>query len=67
MTRIGLTLNEAKTSLQNARQERFDFLGFSFGPHRYELSRERQGRRINAGSKRNGRCPSQLTDFCNMG
>ena len=25
MTRLGLTLNEAKTSLKNARQERFDF------------------------------------------
>jgi RNA-directed DNA polymerase len=28
MTRLGLTLNEAKTSLKNARQERFDFLGY---------------------------------------
>ena len=25
-----------KTSLKNARQERFDFLGYSFGPHRYK-------------------------------
>jgi RNA-directed DNA polymerase len=33
MTRLGLTLNEQKTSLKNARQERFDFLGYSFGPH----------------------------------
>src|SRR5262245_57001468 len=33
MTRLGLALNEAKTSLKNARQERFDFLGYSFGPH----------------------------------
>jgi RNA-directed DNA polymerase len=33
MTRLGLTLNEAKTSLKDARQERFDFLGYSFGPH----------------------------------
>jgi RNA-directed DNA polymerase len=33
MTRLGLTINEAKTSLRNARQERFDFLGYSFGPH----------------------------------
>ena len=30
MTRLGLTLNEAKTWLRNARQERFDFLGYSF-------------------------------------
>jgi RNA-directed DNA polymerase len=33
MTRLGLSLNEAKTSLRNAWQERFDFLGYSFGPH----------------------------------
>jgi RNA-directed DNA polymerase len=33
MTRLWLTLNEVKTSLRNARQERFDFLGDSFGPH----------------------------------
>ena len=38
MTRLGLTLNEAKTSLRNARQERFDFLGYSFGPHRYKAN-----------------------------
>jgi RNA-directed DNA polymerase len=36
MTRIGLTLNEAKTSTKEARQERFDFLGYTFGPHRYK-------------------------------
>jgi len=34
MTRIGLTLNEAKTSIKEARRERFDFLGYTFGPHR---------------------------------
>src|SRR5215207_2120318 len=38
MTRLGLTLNETKTSLRNARQERFDFLGYSFGPHRYKAN-----------------------------
>src|SRR5262252_8426998 len=38
MTRLGLTLSEAKTSLKNARQERFDFLGYSFGPHRYKAN-----------------------------
>jgi RNA-directed DNA polymerase len=38
MTRLGLTLNETKTSLKNARQERFDFLGYSFGPHRYKAN-----------------------------
>ncbi len=33
MGRLGLTLNEAKTSVREARQESFDFLGYSFGPH----------------------------------
>jgi RNA-directed DNA polymerase len=33
MERIGLTLNETKTGLVNARTERFDFLGYAFGPH----------------------------------
>jgi RNA-directed DNA polymerase len=28
MTKPGLTINEAKTSLRNARQERFDVLGY---------------------------------------
>ena len=31
--RLDLTLNEKKTSIRNARQERFDFLGYTFGPH----------------------------------
>ena len=35
MSRIGLTLNEAKTSVKDARRERFDFLGYTFGPQRY--------------------------------
>src|SRR6266852_5032199 len=38
MTRLGLTLNEAKTSLRDARRERFTFLGYSFGPHRYKAN-----------------------------
>src|SRR6516165_4125018 len=33
MTRLGLMLNETKTCLRNACKERFDFLGYSFGPH----------------------------------
>jgi RNA-directed DNA polymerase len=33
VTRLGLTLNEKKTSIRNARKERFDFLGYTFGPH----------------------------------
>src|SRR5215470_14140791 len=38
MTRLGLTINEAKTSLKDARQERFDFLGYSFGPHHHKAN-----------------------------
>jgi RNA-directed DNA polymerase len=33
MTRLGLTLNRTKTRLCDARSARFDFLGYSFGPH----------------------------------
>jgi RNA-directed DNA polymerase len=33
LSRRRLAINEAKTSLRDARQERFDFLGYSFGPH----------------------------------
>jgi RNA-directed DNA polymerase len=32
MTKLGLTLNEAKTSLKDARREGFDFLGYTLGP-----------------------------------
>ena len=31
--RLGLTLNEAKTGIRQARTESFDFLGYTFGPH----------------------------------
>jgi len=33
MTRLGLSLNRTKTCVRDARTERFDFLGYSFGPH----------------------------------
>jgi len=33
LERLKLTLNYKKTSLRNARRERFDFLGYTFGPH----------------------------------
>ena len=35
MDNIGLSLNEAKTSIVNARGESFDFLGYTFGPERF--------------------------------
>lgn len=33
MQRLGLTINRDKTRLCDATTERFDFLGYSFGPH----------------------------------
>src|SRR5919204_1499745 len=33
MCRLGLSLNETKTCVRNAHKERFNFLGYSFGPH----------------------------------
>jgi len=33
MGKLGLTLNEAKTSVRDARAEQFNFLGYAFGPH----------------------------------
>jgi RNA-directed DNA polymerase len=38
MTRLGLTINETKTSLKDARRERFDFLGYSLGSDRYKAN-----------------------------
>jgi RNA-directed DNA polymerase len=35
MVKLGLALNETKTAIRDARRERFDFLGYSFGPHHY--------------------------------
>ena len=40
-TKLGLTLNEAKTSVRDARTERFDFLGYTFGPHCYQRNGNR--------------------------
>ena len=33
MTKLGLTLNEVKTKLKDARNDHFDFLGYTFGPY----------------------------------
>jgi RNA-directed DNA polymerase len=35
MTKLGLTLNEANTSLKDARRESFDFLGYTLGPRHF--------------------------------
>ena len=42
MTRLGLALNEAKTAVRDARRERFDFLGYAFGPHHYRKEKRRR-------------------------
>ena len=55
MTKLGLTLNEAKTAVQDARREPFDFLGYSFGPHRYR--KEAIG--ISGGPVKGERTPAQ--------
>ena len=41
MTRLGLTLNRTKTRLCDARTDRFDFLGYSFGLHHFRQNRRR--------------------------
>jgi RNA-directed DNA polymerase len=41
MTKLGLTLNRTKTRLCEARTERFDFLGYSFGLHRFRQTGRR--------------------------
>src|ERR1039457_4651799 len=35
MAKLGLTLNEAKTSVKDARRESFDFLGYTLGPRHF--------------------------------
>jgi RNA-directed DNA polymerase len=35
MTKLGLTLNETKTSVKDARRESFDFLGYTLGPRHF--------------------------------
>jgi len=41
MSRIGLTLNEQKTSIRDARKEEFDFLGYTFGVRYLERNGDR--------------------------
>src|SRR5260370_24782648 len=36
VTRLGLTLNEATTSITQARKESFDFLAYTFSPHCFQ-------------------------------
>jgi RNA-directed DNA polymerase len=60
--RIGLTVNEAKTALREARTDRFDFLGYSFGPY---WSRQRRRSYLGAGpsAKSRQRLKAQVHDL----
>ena len=62
MSRLGPTINEAKTSIRDARRERFDFLGYTFGPH----WRRRDGRKYPGASpsrKSIGRMKDKVSDL----
>ena len=59
ITRLGLTLNEAKTRLKDARRERFEFLGYSFGPHRHSRDGKTVSGDISVAEERSG--PAQET------
>lgn len=56
LTRLGLSLNPQKTRICNARQEHFDFLGYSFGPER-----TRKGQRY-LGAKASAKSVQRLKD-----
>jgi RNA-directed DNA polymerase len=57
ITRLGLTLNRTKTRLCDARSGRFDFLGYSFGPHCH-----RQQGRWFIGASPSNKSVQRLTD-----
>jgi RNA-directed DNA polymerase len=52
MAKLGLTLNEAKTSVKDARQQGFDFLGYTLGPRHLAKG----GRRYLGASPSNKEC-----------
>ena len=52
LARLGLALNETKTVLRDSRHERFDFLGYAFGPHHYR----KDGHWYLGASRRRGAC-----------
>ena len=59
--RLGLTLNEKKTSVRNARREQFDFLGYTFGPH-YSLRTGREYIGYSPSDKSVGRIKTKVGD-----
>jgi RNA-directed DNA polymerase len=61
LKRLELTLNEKKTSVRNARQERFDFLGYTFGPH-YSMRTGREYIGYSPSNKSVGRIKTKVGD-----
>ena len=61
LERLELTLNEKKTSVRNARQERFDFLGYTFGPH-YSMRTGREYIGYSPSNKSVGRIKTKVGD-----
>jgi RNA-directed DNA polymerase len=64
MTKLGLTLNEAKTSLRHAWQDRFDFLGYSFRPHHYKANGKRYRAQARPRRTCNGSRRGSATYWC---
>ena len=61
LQRLSLTLNEKKTSVRNAREERFDFLGYTFGPH-YSMRTGREYIGYSPSNKSVGRIKTKVGD-----
>ena len=65
MTRLGLSINEAKTSLKDARADGFDFLGYTFGPRYGQKGKRYLGARPSAKSLK--RIKGKISDLLRPG
>ncbi len=65
MTRLGLSINEAKTSLKDARADDFDFLGYTFGPRYGQKGNRYLGARPSAKSLK--RIKGKISDLLRPG
>jgi len=65
MTRLGLSINEAKTSLKDARAAGFDFLGYTFGPRYGQKGKRYLGARPSAKSLK--RIKGKISDLLRPG
>jgi RNA-directed DNA polymerase len=61
LERLELTLNEKKTSIRDACRERFDFLGYTFGPH-YSMRTGREYIGYSPSNKSVGRIKTKVGD-----